>query len=390
MKRLLVIVEGAADTPQTDLEGATPLELVRGVHLSALAGAGSTGFLQWEDEEASVRYEYLLATLLGMARSEARVVRRGPVEAAALPVDPDRWTYAYRGNFVTLDEGSVRESRVSGLSHDETGWLVDALRKDVKDECVILEPVADARLLVLFDRLAGDVDPGRFPYVGQRFPDEPERPRKHESDAERFMARTVKTLAGASLNEVRVDLGENPASILWLWGGGPPVAVSPPFGGPGHRAAMVTNSPLARGMAALCGLDQVELGDPWAEAAQPELIEVGALKKCIDDHDLTVLYVESPLEGGSFGSAVEKVRLLDRLDIQVLGRVRKAVEGIADVRLMVAAWPEEGVYLEETPVLLSGRQVAADATERWDEASCARGALGVVAAEHGLKTLIGE
>src|SRR5690606_24163957 len=106
-----------------ELEGSTPLQLARNVHATSLMRRGMAGYLAWPDDVPLDRLEQTLATVMGIPVDEARMLRRGPVEAAGVAGAASRWAYAYRGNYVTTDGHIVRESRVSGLSLDETTWL---------------------------------------------------------------------------------------------------------------------------------------------------------------------------------------------------------------------------------------------------------------------------
>jgi 2,3-bisphosphoglycerate-independent phosphoglycerate mutase len=387
----MVIYEGAADVDLVDLENTTPLAVTRGVHATTLLSHGQCGVLGWDRHGIPARPECALAVLLGVPVSEAKGMKRGPVEAAGTEVDPSMWTFAYRGNFVPTDGREVRESRVSGISMDETEWLCETLAGAFGKDEIRFAVGGKGRIVVMFDLIEGEIDGGEFPLVGSPVVSDEEFERRKPSKRVAFMQSCAELLATQPVNEVRVDLGENPANFLWLWGGGPPVHVVRPFGGAPVTSAMVTNSPMARGMARLCGMTYRDLGDVWTDAERPELIAASELGKCISAHDLTVVYVEAPEEGGSFGSAVEKVKALDRLDIHVLGRLRDAVGGIDDdFRLMVAALPEDGISLDETPVMMAGTGFVSGQAGHWDELSCRSGALGTLDAERALARFLGE
>ncbi len=388
MKRVLVIYEGAAGEASDELEGATPLALARSIHASALAARGVTGALFWGPETFADRTESALAVLLGADPSEAKSLRRGPVEAAAVMGPGAGWTYAYRGNLVATDGVEVRENRVGGLSLDETKWLGEALSGPMRDAGAQVAVTDTGRLVVTLDRLTGAVDPGVFPDAG--LPLAPPHQRTL-TDRQRLMARAAEVLATASLNDVRVDLGENPANGLWLWSGGPPVTMTKCWPASVQKPLMVTNSPLARGLAALWQTPVLPLGDVWSDAATPELIGAEELFQALLRHDVVVVYIEAPYEGGRFGSGVEQVKALDRLDIHVLGRVIEVMRRFDDhYRIMVAALPPDGCWLEHTPVVLAGSGITPDPVARWEETSCMEGALGRVSARRCLAQIAGD
>jgi len=386
---VLVIYEGAVDAPYDDLEGATPLQIARNVHASALAKRGKSGCLLWQETGDVVsRTEHALALLLGVKPAEARNLRRGPVEAAAIDGREGHWTYAYRGNLATIDQGVIRENRVSGLTDDETTVLRDALRDQFSSRPLAIDLVGPGRLVVMFDRYEGPVDAGKFPEVAMETGFAADVPGRN--DRERFMIEAGKKLATHPVNDVRVDLGENPASGIWLWGGGAPASVSRPFLGAPLKSVMITNSALARGMASLCGMKIASLGDVWTDLTRPELISREDLAEAIARHELTVIFVESPLEGGCFGEPVEKVKAMDRLDVFVLSRIMEAAAEVPDTRIMLTSVPEESVEFDFSPVIVSGANVSPDQTERWQEESCENGSLGRLNADQCLTALLGE
>ncbi len=387
MSRVLVIYEGIADQACAELEGATPLEIARSPNASKLAARGAAGMLVWPERDPARRTEQALATLLGVQSTVIRHVRRGPVEAAGTAIDPSRWTYAYRGNFITTDEAFIREDRVAELTIDETEWLAKAVMESWQGSPCLLEVTGPGRAVVTFDRVTGEVDPGDFPEVGLPC-DSIEDRGWHDRRA--FIQHSARVLAPHSINQVRVDLGENPASMLWLWGGGSPVALGRPFIGAPLKAAMIGHGPLARGMANLCGMSHLALGNPWADTIKPDLLPREELVRVIRTHELTVVYVEAPREAGAYGSPVDKVKSIDRLDIHVLARVVDAWNEAGGTRLMLTALPEDGVIMARTPVILCGSRTPADSVVRWDETSCPEGALGDVAAERCISKLVGD
>ncbi|MGA1529263.1 MAG: hypothetical protein ACO398_00785 [Kiritimatiellia bacterium] len=387
MQRILIIYEGAADEPSDELEGATPLEIARSAYASRLMARGRGGLIDWTGENRADRLENALALLLGIMPEQARSLRRGPIEAAAVNVDPSSWTYAYRGNFVTADDTRILESRVASLSLDETSLLAKAVRESWDGPACHIEVTAPGAVAVTFDQIHGKLDAGNFPENGMTFDlDDADG----ENQLMRFMCHSARVLEREAINHVRVDLGENPASILWLWGGGGPSTIGRPFIGAPLKAAMISNSPLATGMAQLCGMDHLPLGELWNDNPRPELIDRDALTNCIVNHELTVVYVEAPLELGAYDSPIDKVKGLDRIDVHVLGAVHDAIAAVPGARLTLVALPAEDRPLDVTPALVCGERVTGDSLHRWDEKSCTGGALGKIPAYRSLSLLLGD
>ena len=98
--------------------------------------------------------------------------------------------------------------------------------------------------------------------------------------------------------------------------------------------------------------------------------------------DRLVVYVEPPPEGGGYGGATDKVRALDLLDQTVLGPLQEVLwEGFRPFRLVLLAGGAVSCLTgqrlaEAAPVVVMEEGVVPDPGERWDEETCAGGALG--------------
>ena len=311
--------------------------------------------------------------------------RRGPVEAAAAGREwPAPVGFVYRGNLCTLDGGVLRDAQVSGLSAGETAELAQALDDGLAGEGIRVLPTGAGTVAVGMCEMEAPYPEGVAPFahvgaeVSAAWPGRSKWPRLQVAleVAERILGRHP-------LNDVRVDLGENPANGLWLWGGGAPVRPRAHESGGG----MVTRSVLGRGVAALRGLDVIEPADPWRDPRQdprhadPVLLPVREVVEALRTKDLLLVHVAAPRPGGGFGSAVDKVRALDHVDQRLLGPLLELLRAYRPCRMILAA---DAAVSTETlrpqrvpvPVVVAGDGIAADSTTRWEEETCLQGRLG--------------
>jgi 2,3-bisphosphoglycerate-independent phosphoglycerate mutase len=289
---------------------------------------------------------------------------------------------------VTLDGTQVRESCVARLSLEETQLLAATVQERFDPAVLRLVPFAPSRVVVLLRSEHDPLSPGVHPaltdgdldlYVPQG--------RKGEW-SRKVLDESGRVLARVTVNDVRVDLGENPATHLWLWGGGR-------FYQPSSRiGALFSNSRMAIGLARLLGLEAVDLRDPWAEEPAASLANSAALDKALDRHDRLVVYVESPREAADFGSVSEKVRLLERLDLTLLGPLVKVLEAHAPCRLVLTADNNLGPAGVEpaarVPVAVWRQGVQLEGALRWDEQACRGGVLGRLTPEEVHELLRGD
>lgn len=383
----MVIYEGASDTPREALGDRTPFQVARSPGAARLASEGRCGWMPVLKEHDR-RSEVLLGLSAGLALDEARALYRGPLEAATLGADAAGFTYAFRGNFVTMDGGQIRESRVSRLSREETQLLAQAVQHEFDGSIVRILAVAPGRVCVL---LKSDADHLREAVQPELAEGEAEwyLPQGRKGEFVRDMLeKSGRALTKLTVNDVRVDLGENPATHLWLWGGGA-------FARPAARAgAVLTNSPLAAGLGKLLGMAVHDLLDPWSDDDQLAAMNAGRITGALRDADFLLVYVESPREAGAFGSPTEKVRLLERLDLLLLEPLLGAASAATSARLALTTDNTfvgfQAKPVRHVPLAVWGHGIAADGVKHFDEVSCADGSLGEVAAADVFDLLTGE
>ena len=220
MKSLLLIYENAADEPMDALDGRTPLQVARCPAATRLAGEGICGVLARPPSGEGARAEALLAALMGVPRSDAWRLTRGPLEAESVGADWSAYNYAYRADLVTLEEGVMRDAQLSRLTRPETEHLVDALQAEMDTLNVRLLTVEAGHAVALAQSEESRLEAGYAPWLMEGEDEAPLPEGKRAKLMSDIMKRAANVLSRQNVNDVRVDLGDNPANALWLWGGG--------------------------------------------------------------------------------------------------------------------------------------------------------------------------
>jgi 2,3-bisphosphoglycerate-independent phosphoglycerate mutase len=395
LKHVVVIYEGMADLPSPDLEGRTPMQAARAPVATRLAEAGWAGCSAAARTADDVRAEVTLARLLGVAPTQAAAVQCGPLEALAAGVEAPAGSWAFRLDLVTLDGDVLRSAAVPRLSLEETQALVEALQAEWTEDQVRLRVLAPGQALAVCQVDAAQLISGVMPFglLGEELRVAWGKQRR-TAFVRDFMERARPVLAAHPVNEVRVDLGENPANGCWLWGGGPVLA---PAAAPHEAGLLVTRSRRATGLARWLGWSVVPLDDVWsvsdagragagrarqAGRAVPPF-RLGELVEALRQHDRVVMYVGSRWSGGRYGSATDKVWAMETLDHGLLGPFVDVLEAYRPYRLVltvdnaVASASGQAQRLP-LPVVLRDSEQAGDAVAHWDEVACGRGSLGVI------------
>ena len=380
MKTAMVIFEAAADRASPALDDRTPLQMARCSLATGAAVTGCGGLIVPARADDDNRQEMRLAQYMGVPAAEARRIRRGPLEAlgAGIPLEAGRWVF--RADFVTLDRTVLSEGAVPRLSMEETETLAATVRAHWDPAEVSLKAIKPGRVVAQC-RMEKGAEPwsmSPFAAEGGDYRDVLARNRGYAFVRD-FLIRSYDALKNHSVNEVRVDLGENPANALWLWGGGP---------ADGHveagrpKGAMATQSGMARGLAELLGMPVVDLVDPWSEVAGRRApFRISGLLEALREHDHLTVYIEAPHGGGRYGTAVDKVWALELLDHTVLGPILSLLEAHRPFRILLstdgAVWTKNGRAIPDpVPFVVSGEGIEPDGVGHWDEQACAAGALG--------------
>ncbi len=393
MKSLLLIYENASAEPMDALDGRTPLQVARCPQATRLAGEGLCGLLSHLPAGEGPRAEALLAALLGVPRGDAWRLSRGALEAEAVGADWRTFTYAYRADLVTLDQGVMRDAHLARLTLAETERLVASLQAELDALKVGIRTIKAGHAVVMMAQDDSRLEVGFAPWLVAGNDEAPRLEGKRTKLAREVMEAAARVLARQTINDVRLDLGENPATDLWLWGGGPPTELLEKFGGRNLRGAMLTQSAMARGLALRMGMTVEALAEPWRTAEAVPAVTGEMLARLWQEHDVIVVYVEAPdtlLEG----SAKDRVHLLERLDLLLTGPLLEAVKKIKQRRMVLATVPtaaRPGSSRDDLaqPVVVWGAHVNPDGVGRWDETACADGDLQDVDAADVFGRLVG-
>jgi 2,3-bisphosphoglycerate-independent phosphoglycerate mutase len=185
------------------------------------------------------------------------------------------------------------------------------------------------------------------------------------------MRRAEAVLKDHPVNTERKRRGLLPATDIWLfWGSGriPPVpAFKKAYG---CSAAMTSGVDLLRGLAKMAGMEILDIkgvtDGPDSDNAAQIAGALGALKK----NDLVVAHIEAPDEAGHSGSIEEKVKAIEKIDKEVIGRLRH-YQG--DLRALVMPDHPTPITVrthtaEPVPFVIWGKGIKANGAKRFTEA----------------------
>lgn len=340
MKYIIVLCDGMADEPLTELGGKTPLEAAKTENMNRLAVKSEIGMVRTVPEGMSPGSDTANLSVIGY-NPRKYYTGRSPLEALSIGVDMQPEDVSFRCNIVTLseEEEAYEEKHILDHSSDEISTedaavLIEALKEGLKKEGYEFYVGTSYRHLLIWKN--GKVVELTAPHdiltkrIGEYLP--------QDEVLRDMMKKSYEILVHHPINKARRKKGLNPANSAWFWGAGTRPALSS-FEEKNHvKGAMISAVDLLKGIAVGAGMDNIivdgangGLNTNYAGKAQAA---IQALKK--DGYDFVYIHVEAPDEMGHQGSIGNKIKAIENIDEHIIGPVADALtaDGI-DFRMLV-------------------------------------------------------
>lgn len=334
-KYVLILPDGAADLPLAELDGKTPLEAARTPHADWIAANGRQGTLRTVPDGFSPGSDVATMSLLGYDPHRYHT-GRAPLEAAARDLKTGSDDLIFRCNLVTIADGCMSDFTAGHISQPEAARLIAEMNARLGNERVRFHEGVSYRHLMVYEN-AGKMAPDCTPPH-----DIPGRPAAEflpsgpgAKEIREIMFRVEEIIEHHEVNEVRRDLGENPATSIWLWGQGRPPDLPSFRERFGVRGAVIAAVDLVRGLAKCIGWPVIDVEGATGYLDTNYAGKGAAAVAAIDEYDLIMVHVEAPDEAGHLGDAGEKVRAIERVDEFVVGPLLEKIRGFDRWRMAI-------------------------------------------------------
>ncbi len=382
MKYVIVLTDGAADYPLEELGGRTPLEAAATPHLDRLARRGAGGKLRTIPPGLPPGSDVANLSILGY--NPVRLYTgRGPLEAASLGIKLEDDDIAFRCNLVTVSDNILADYSAGHISSREGGVLIELLEERLGGQGLRFYPGKSYRhLLVIKEQLLEEGHGGLrttppHDITGQAI--SPHLPRGRGSRLLKdLITQSRIILSDQELNEIRIDLGENPANMIWPWGEGKPPKLKSFREKFGVSGALISAVDLLQGLARIIGMEVILVPGATGYFDTDYAGKGRAARESLEDHDLVYLHVEAPDEAGHGGNITEKIKALERIDEHIIGPLLAAGEERGDLRIAVlpdhaTPIPVRSHVSDPVPFVIWGKGIEADRMESFSEKEAARG-----------------
>lgn len=335
MKYCIIIPDGLADYPVEKLNGRTPVEIARTPNLDFLAQNGQLGTVRTIPGGFPAGSDVANLTIVGYSPKEY-YTGRAPLEAASIGINLDDGDWAFRCNFITANEDTLEDFCAGHIKTDQADVLINLLNEKLGNDVVQFFTGKSYRHIMVY-KGAQKMDARCFPphdIMGQSI--QKHFPKGNGSEILVDLMQQSRTfLAGHDVNKVRLDLEENPANMIWLWGQGLRPNM-PTFYERFHLSgAVITAVDLIKGIGCYLGWDIIDVPGATGYFDTDYANKGSYAVKALENYDVVLVHVESPDEASHEGNVHEKVTAIEQIDKNIIGAVLAAKDKFCNLRILV-------------------------------------------------------
>ena len=375
MKTILIALAGAADHPAEELAGKTPLEVAKIPNLNYFSKVGKVGQVKLVADRFEPSSDTCLLNLLGYEADKV-YTGRGPLEAANLELSLEENEIAFRVNFITEADGTLADPTAGDISTKEARALINYLNKKLSSDFVRFFAGSGYRHIAVikdshgYEALSAKTHAPEF-LTGQRIDANlPKGP--GEELLKKLMYDAKLLLQDHEINQVRVDLGENPANMIWLWGQGQKPEIEKFYDHYGVHGTVLAGIEYAKGIARLAGLTVLET-DAASAGGETDYEKIAKLLiHALEEKDFVCLYLDGCDQASLKGDLKAKVSVIEATDFFIFSKVREFMEEHKDSRVLVTPcyalpWKLRKCTRDYVPFAAAGKNIMADDIEKFSE-----------------------
>lgn len=377
MKYAVLVGDGMADYPLKELGGRTPLEVAESPNMNEITKQGQLGLAKMIPPGFAPASDVAILSILGY-NPRHYYTGRAPLEAAKLGIVLGPEEVAFRCNLITADKGCIVDYSGGHISDREAKELIRFLDQKLGTESIKFYPGVSYRHICVIKN-ASFIQLNCTPphdVIGQ--PIDKNLPRgKGAQQLINLMEHSYQLLRSHDINKARIDSGQNPANMIWLWGQGPAPRMPPFRERFGIGGGVISAVDLVKGIAKLIGLEPIEV--PGATGYYDTNYEAKAdyALRCLEKEDFVFVHVEAPDEASHNADLDQKIKAIENFDRLIVGPIKKRLCEQPAFRIMVLPDHLTPIQLrthtaEPVPFAWCGQGIRRDKTEVFSERDAAR------------------
>ena len=327
--------------PLEELNGRTTLEVAHKKYMDEIAKRGKVGTAVTIPKGMKPASDVANLSILGY-NPKKYYFGRGPLEAANMGVEIGDSDVAFRCNLITEAQDKMVDYSAGHISSKEAKILIEKIDKTLGNDKIKFFPGVGYRHLMLM-KTDSVKQAGKVARIKCTPPHDiiNQNVSKHLPAGEGkkmltdLMNNSTNVLGKEDVNRVRVDLGENPANMIWLWGQGvkPKMAAFDELYG--VNGSIISAVDLIKGLVKLIELDVINVPGATGYYDTNYKGKAQYALKSLKKKDFVFVHVEAPDEAGHNGDIREKINAIENFDKFVVGTIWEEFKKRNDFRIMV-------------------------------------------------------
>jgi 2,3-bisphosphoglycerate-independent phosphoglycerate mutase len=393
MKYVVLIMDGCAGEPIAERFNKTSLELAHTPNLDAMAAGGIVGLARNVPPDLDPDSAVACMSIFGYD-PKVYYTGRSPIEAKSLGIDFASGDVLFRCNPVTVQNGKMISHSAGSISTEEGHQLIAALNAKLGSDKIHFYPGVSYRNIL---KIKGAEDTAlAFCTPPHDIPGKPAADflpsGKGSEPLLDLMKKSEAVFKDHPVNLKRLAQGKLPATGIWLFWGSARMPVLPPFDELyGLKAAVTTGVDLLRGLGKFAHMKILEIpgvtdGPDNNYSGQA----IGGLES-LKDYDIVIIHIESPDEAGHAGLVAEKIEAIEKIDAEVVSRIRQYQQDKIRV-LVMSDHPtpvKKRIHTSDpVPLLLWGNGFKSNGAKRFTENEATNSGLIVDQGYKVINTLI--
>jgi 2,3-bisphosphoglycerate-independent phosphoglycerate mutase len=338
MKYIVLIADGMADYPIKELRGRTPLEVARTPNMDFVARNGKIGRVKTIPENMAAASDVANMSILGYDPQQY-YSGRGPLEAENLGIELKEDDVAFRCNLITVSEDTLQDYSAGHISSKEASKLIEFIDGKLgNDRFKFYSGVSYRHIMLVKQATEELLDKitciAPHDIIGKSI--NKNLPRGKNADIlVKLMLDSRKILQTHEINLVRIDLKENPANMIWLWGQGKKPCIPKFIDKYGLGGSVISAVDLIKGLGKILGLEVINVPGATGYYDTDYQGKAKAALKSLEKNDFVFLHVEAPDEAGHNGDLREKITAIERFDQLVVGTILNALKNKKNFRILI-------------------------------------------------------
>lgn len=337
-KYIVLVGDGMADYPIEELGMRTPLEAARTPNMDFIAKNGILGLAKTIPDKMTPASDVANLSILGYD-PQKYYSGRGPLEAANLGIELEDDDVAFRCNLITASADTLLDYSAGHIKSTEAEKLIKLLDQKIGTNKIRFFNGISYRHLLLFKR-GSELklqDLKCLPphdITGKSI--SRNLPKGDNADLIiKLMQDSRQILENHEINHVRLDLKENPANMIWLWGQGKKPSM-PKFSDKfGLTGSVISAVDLIKGLGRILGLEVINVPGATGYYDTNYHGKADAAIKSLGKNNFVFVHVEAPDEAGHNGDLREKLTAIERFDQMIVGSILEYCKDKSDFRIMV-------------------------------------------------------